>query len=195
MIGTVEGAGRRRSAVVLGFAAGLLVAAAGLTVVLGALRALLRPSDATATVVFAAGLAVLVVLDWLGVARRLSAGFRVPAVWVRRSGWRAGLVWGLTLGAGFVTEVPYAALQAAVLGAVLLPTPALAWAVPLAYASGRLIVTATPLRHAVLAAADRRIAVARGGSEPLSVVIPAGASRLLLLLLLGWAAAVAVSVA
>ena len=83
----------------------------------------------------------------------LSFNFAIPSSWVRgASAARSGLIWGISLGGGVVTQAPFAVFHVALMAAVLFgDTDELALGVT-SFAVGRLIGSATPDQNGPLAA-------------------------------------------
>lgn len=121
------------------------------------------------------GLGWMVGLVWAGLValefsrgsvRRMSGNFVVPADWVSGYSWRVALFWGLVHGLALLTEAPFIAFHAAVVGALWLNDPRYALAASLLFAVGRIATTAsTRIRTRLVASfeVERTINTRSGG--------------------------------
>lgn len=128
------------------------------------------------------GLALVLALDLSGFIGRIAGNRTVPAGLVSGNGWQAGVVWGSALGSGVVVEAPYGLIHASLLFAVLVPVTWPVLAVPLLFASGRLLVILNNrIRRTVINGMDKFIRV--GGRElPASLLVARVSSRAILFL-------------
>jgi hypothetical protein len=123
VLGTVDGAGRSRKAVILGVVVGS-VTGGGLLGVLLVIAWI--PFHLLSTTTRELALAtVIIVLLWVELTRRplyrLSGNFQVPAAWVWPPSFRSGLLWGTLLGPGLITQAPRGVFFAALAASVLQP--------------------------------------------------------------------------
>lgn len=112
-----------------------------------------------------AGLVVLEISKQ-GAVRRISGNFVVPADWVSGHSWRVELFWGLVHGLALLTEAPFIAFHAAVVGALWLNDPRYAVAVGLLFAVGRIVTTtSTTIRASLVASFEQERSMGTGYEE------------------------------
>lgn len=171
----------------LGVATGLAAGSAALLLLVLGTRVFLDALNIARSgrgLLLATGILILVAAELFGAAPRLAANRRVPARWVNPPSLQAGVVWGLALGAGLVTEAPYLMLHAALLLAAVLPSGAAAWQVPMAFALGRMAALSFgPLRRAIEAGMSRRVPAANDAGQPLTILVARTISRIMLLVI------------
>jgi hypothetical protein len=162
VLGTLNGAGRSRRAMLNGvLAVSLLGGALVLAAVTYGLHGLAAQLGTRRPLIAALLLAVLIVLEFTDRTRWLAGNRRVPASWVTDEGWRAGLIWGAALGSGLVTEAPFGVLHAALILAVLSPVSWPAIAAPLLFGVCRLLISVIPaVRARIIDVADRFVTIA-----------------------------------
>ncbi|HVF76610.1 MAG TPA: hypothetical protein VM938_16355 [Acidimicrobiales bacterium] len=118
---------------------------------------------------WAAGVLVLVlaaVQNEARVVERLSGGFRVPAHWVYPAGPRAGVLWGLMLGPGLITEAPYLAFHGSCVAAVLSASPGLCIVAGAVFGVSRMLAAVNArLSTRLIAAMSRTVRRGRGKQE------------------------------
>ena len=161
------GPGRPRTGVrkgyLLGLAASGVVAGTGLALANWMLSLVLFRAPAVRWVAVAAIIVALTAAVTAGKScTRLAGNFTVPAEWVVHGESRTGLLWGLILGLGFVTQSPGCWYFGGMALALLLGHPAQAFVVGLAFALSRGVMVNRWLRAKVLAGMEQFVITRRG---------------------------------
>lgn len=100
------------------------------------------------------------------VVGRLSGGFRVPAHWVYPAGPRAGVLWGLILGPGLITEAPYLVFHGSCIAAVLSASPGWCIIAGAVFGITRMLTAVNArLSTRLVAAMSRTVRRGRGAQE------------------------------
>lgn len=161
-MGTLERAGQSPAKVRLGYVLGGLVGGAMLGLLLAgaqAARVALFGDGRGWRVFLAFALAVIVVQELRGRnLSRFAGNFLVPPEWVTGPAGRVGTLWGVLLGMGFITAIPFSIVHAGFLAAVLQGSTAAAFGSGVVFGLARTLPGAFRVsRRVILGSMDRQI--------------------------------------